>query len=192
MNWTRISIYSILCITLLFGACKKDDDNGNFVADDLSVDGGWSILSIETDLDEQASTIVSKIPTADLGGVTPSIYEMFLVSTAQEQEDLQDCKKDDAYLFFRNGLVGFRNKNTICDTSAGEDSDAFIPDDASWSVVGEQLRISEGGAVQTNYNIITLAGNSLILEFREPFMDDALNISTDDEITVRYTLESNN
>ena len=182
-------MFCLLAISLCFTACKKDDDNGTFVADDLSIDGGWSPIMIDTDLDEQSAAIVANIDPADLGGIAPDIYEQYLNSLALEMEALEDCKKDDFYVFFRSALVGFRNNDTVCEIGADPSTDAIIPDEAGWSASGQTLTISLGGGEQVVYTIVTLNNGSLILETTSAFRDDALNIGTDDQVTTTYTFE---
>lgn len=189
MNLNRIT-YLIMLASLFLSACNKEEANV-FVEDDLSIDGGWSITSFETNLDEQAAAIAGSVSLSDLGGIDRETYEMFLESKAQELELLDDCKKDDAYLFYRSGELGFKNKGTICEFGADENSDSIFSGPTTWSVNGDQLTFRDDNGKIT-YTIFSIIGKEMILERIESFYDPTLDISTAHEIKTVIRWRGNN
>lgn len=190
MNLTRaISLFSLSCC-MLFTACKKDEVD-QFTEDELSIDGGWSISSIETNLDEQAPAIAGSVSLSDLGGIDPSVYEMFLKSQAEELEMLDDCRKDDAYLYYRTGELGFKNKGTICEFGGEDDSDSLFKGSTTWSLNGDQLTFRDDNGT-ISYSIFSIIGKEMIWEKEETFYDPTLDISTSHEIRTVIKWQANN
>ena len=161
MNLTRAFFLCLVAVSLLFSSCKKEEPNV-VIEDDLSIDGGWSITSIETNLDDQAAAIAGSVNLSDLGGIDPDVYEMFLKSKAQELEQLEDCQKDDAYLFYRSGELGFKNRGTICEFGGTEDSDSIFSGPTTWSLSNNTLTFTDSEGSIT-YSIFSLAEQHLFL-----------------------------
>lgn len=188
MFFKHVFLLSFLAVaTLTFTSCGNDDDNEvKFAETDLTIDAGWNVTRIETNLDDLAPIIVAAIDSTQLNGLEPGFVEALFTNAAKELETLQDCEKDDLYKFMEAGTISYSDAETKCDPNDADSTDAVFTDNTTWTLSGDQLTIKDGDDT-TIFTIKTLDETNLVVEALEDFEDDTFTVDIDEKVLLRIS-----
>ena len=150
---SRTLFFSLLCVTFLFSACKKDDDVTTKT--DLLTSSSWKITAL---------TIDPALPTFDNeGNITGSTNDLFAM--------LEDCSKDDIYSFNTDKTLSMDEGASKCDNSDPQKSTG------SWSFNSDETTLTiKVEEYPETMSILELTDKVLKLKSTE--VDGGMTIST--------------
>ncbi len=184
----------LVALLFLLGACDKSKVVVNEITGDITIDAGWSLIEISTNLDELAPDIVASLTDEEVEktGLERLYIRSLLVSLGQLLETLELCERDDVYTFEEpsQSLI-FDNNNSPCDANMPADNDSLFSGDMTWELNGNILTIQDSLGTYV-FSVITLTDDQLVIESILQYEDQDLGIIyTGESVKTTITFAAN-
>lgn len=178
-----------LTVCLLFVACNDDDDNPASNEALLTTSAGWSITAYETNLAELADDIAAAIPEEDLQGLSRDFYADIFKGIAADINVVEACEADDIFIFLEDGTLSYTDSGTDCEEDG--EADAPYESNSTWNLDGDQLTMTSVDGEVTVFTIETLSSSQLIIESREDFEEEDLDVTLSQELVTKIEFAAN-
>jgi len=180
---------AVLTACLFFTACKDDDDDSASNEVLLTISAGWSITAYETNLAELADDIAAAIPEEALDGLSRDFYADIFKGIAAEINVVEACEADDIFIFLEDGTLSYTDSGTDCEEDG--EADAPYENNSSWNLDGDQLTMTSADGESTVFTIEVLTDSQLVIESREAFEEEDLDLNLDQDLITRIEFSAN-
>ena len=158
MSFKNVLVLFVLSTAVLLTVgCDEGDENGSeYSEEDLTREDGWRQQDRDCNYEEVATVMINNSDTLTITEKDAAIQTALNITA--EINSVEDCQKDDTYIFAESGDFEFVAGNNNCQ----ENDDELMNFPANWELEGNTLIINDVEGNTHDAEIKTLTETELV------------------------------
>ncbi len=178
-------LFFVSTAVLFTVSCNDEDDSPEFSEEDLTREDGWRQQERECNYDEIATANINTSDT--LSALEKQAAITLVTNITAEIESVEDCERDDTYIFAESGDFEFVAGNNECQ---GQD-DELTEFPASWEMDANTLIITDADGEKHHAEIKTLTASELVFRITDNPSGEGFQYAGEGEVYVEVKMVAN-